>query len=266
MINFAYKTSVPSALKIKSPFLTVDFIVVTALLCFAGWWVAFEYKTQPPYVDSALYPVRGIDVSAHNGMMNLDAARSAGIEFVFIKASEGRDFRDSNFRLNYDKAVHAGMKIGAYHFFRFDVDGVDQAVNFIKAIGGRRLDLGVAIDVETHGNARGVDPGLIAERLSSMSDYMRLAGYRVTFYSSLKDYYTLLEPTELRGCPLWVCSFTDIPGDINAVFWQYYHHGRVRGINGDVDLNAFCGTREQFEAFCSENLSQEIQYESTYAR
>lgn len=85
-------------------------------------------------------------------MMNLDAAADDGIEFIFIKASEGENFRDENFVLNYQKARHAGMKVGAYHFFRFDVDGVKQAVNLMRSVGARPLELGMVIDVEAEGN------------------------------------------------------------------------------------------------------------------
>ena len=113
----------------------IDFMLVAALLVFASVWAYHKFISTPPYVDSERYPVRGIDVSSHNGMMNLDAAAKDGVEFIFIKASEGATFRDENFRLNYSKARHAGMKTGAYHFFRFDVDGVAQAVNFVVNCG-----------------------------------------------------------------------------------------------------------------------------------
>ncbi|MDE7509285.1 MAG: hypothetical protein K2M62_04105, partial [Muribaculaceae bacterium] len=127
---------------------SLAFVAVSAALACAALWAWRQFKTSPPYVDPERYPVRGIDVSAHNGMMNLDAAAESGIEFIFIKASEGDTFRDANFRINYDKASHAGMKIGAYHFFRFDCDGVSQGMNLRKAIADRPLELGVAIDVE----------------------------------------------------------------------------------------------------------------------
>ncbi len=243
----------------RDPLLGVDFVILLCMFAFVSWWAVREFKTSPPYVDPVLYPVRGIDVSAHNGMMNLDAARASGIEFVFIKASEGVDFRDANFRLNYDKAMHAGMKVGAYHFFRFDTDGVDQAVNFIEAIGGRTLSLGVAIDVETHGNTALADRERMLENLSAMAEYLRLAGYTVTFYSSLKEYYSLME-SDFRGCPMWLCSFRELPGDIDCRFWQYYHRGKVAGVKGNVDLDVFCGSREDFERFCAENERRTIQY------
>ncbi|MDE6010322.1 MAG: hypothetical protein K2F87_02590, partial [Muribaculaceae bacterium] len=201
-----------------------------------------------PYVDHERYPVRGIDISAHNGMMNLDAAAADGIDFVFIKASEGDTFRDANFRINYDKAWHAGMKIGAYHFFRFDCDGVSQGMNLVKAIGGRPLQLGVAIDVEETGNPEGVDSTLIARRLEAMTNYLHLSGYRVTFYSNRSGYYRYIHDL-MPGTPLWICSFTPTPIEEEWSFWQYYHHGHVAGVPGEVDINVFCGSRSEWNNY-----------------
>ena len=144
------------------------FLVVSLMLICACIWAYHEFMTTPPYVDPERYPVRGIDISAHNGMMNLDAAAKDGIDFVFIKASEGETFRDDNFRLNYRKAEHAGLKIGVYHFFRFDKDGVSQAINLLRTVGSRKPELGLAIDVEKQGNPANVPDSLVKDRLSSM--------------------------------------------------------------------------------------------------
>lgn len=226
----------------------VDFLVAVLVLVFAGIWAVKEFMSTPPYVDPERFPIRGIDVSSHNGMMNLDAAAKDGVEFVFIKASEGATFRDPNFRLNYTKARHAGLMTGAYHFFRFDVDGVSQAVNFLRAIGPRRLELGVAIDVESHGNPKGVPPDTIARRLTQMADYLNLLGRRVIFYTNRDGYFDYLQQN-VPGAPLWICNFSGAPVNAEWTFWQYDHHGKVDGINGDVDMNAFVGSRAEWSNF-----------------
>ncbi len=228
----------------------IDFVLVAALLAFASVWAYREFMTTPPYVDPDRYPVRGIDVSNHNGAIDFDKAAEAGIEFAFIKASEGATFRDKSFHTNYLKAKHARIKTGAYHFFRFDVDGVTQAVNFLGAVGYRKLDLGLAIDVEKHGNPEGIAADSIAKRLSEMVDYLNLMGHRVTFYTNRDGYYDYILQT-MPGSPLWICSFAETPINAEWTFWQYDHHGKVAGINGDVDLNAFCGNRQEWENFLS---------------
>lgn len=234
--------------KRKDILISLVFLGLAGLLLIASWdsWVWF--KTTPPYVDPERYPIRGIDVSAHNGMMNLEAARASGIEFIYIKASEGKDFRDQNFRLNYAKARHAGMKIGAYHYFRFDAGGVEQALNLINAVGYRKLDLGVAVDVEDAGNASGVPSDTILDRLSRMAEYLNLRGYRVVFYSNRDGVYEYLDKA-VPGSPLWICSFNQTPIERDWVFWQYDHHGKVAGIKGDVDLDTFYGDRKDWEEF-----------------
>lgn len=227
---------------------SIGFLAVAALLVVVGYGTWRHFKTSPPYVDHQRYPVMGIDISSHNGMMNLDAAADSGIRFVFIKATEGVDFKDSNFRINYDKARHAGMKIGAYHFFRFDRDGIDQAKNLLTTIDGRKLDLGVAIDVEKHGNPDGIDSTMIARRLIDMAEFLNLSGYRVTFYTNREGYSEYLQQT-VPGSILWICSFTPDNSHLEWTFWQYDHHGKVPGIRGDVDLSVFCGSLQEWENY-----------------
>lgn len=228
--------------------IAVDFAIVMCLLVFAAFWAWRQYLTSAPYVDPVKYPVRGIDVSAHNGMMNFDAVVADGIKFVFIKATEGTDFTDSNFRLNYDKARRAGLKVGAYHFFRFDADGVDQAINLMKVIGNRELDLGIAVDVERDGNPAKVPEDSIKIRLRDMTEYLNLRGFRVLFYANRDGFYDLLMP-ELEGMPIWICSFYETPLSADWTFWQYNHRGRVKGIRGDVDMNAFGGSEDDWRQF-----------------
>lgn len=225
---------------------SLAFLLVSLLLVCAIVWAWRMYMVSPPYVDTERFPVRGIDVSSHNGMMNLEAVAADGYEFIFVKATEGADFRDPNFTLNYQKARHAGLKTGAYHYFRFDVDGVSQAQNLLKAIAGRPLELGVAIDVEDDGNARGVPADSIKLRLQQMTEYLNLEGVPVTFYSNRRGYEKYLFD-DYRGQALWVCQFTEENAmNTDWTYWQYDHHGHVSGIRGDVDLNVYRGNREEW--------------------
>ena len=227
------------------------FVLIVVALGAAAVWTWREFMTSAPYVDPERYPVRGIDVSAHNGYINFRKVASAGYEFVFIKASEGEDFQDRNFLINYYSSGNAGLKRGAYHFFRFDKDGVDQAVNFVNTIKQRPLELGVAIDVESEGNPKGIAVEVIQERLQSMIEFLNLKGYRVMLYTNVKGYETYLLNV-FAGLPLWICSFSSRPVDVDWTFWQYDHHGRVNGVKGDVDLDTFSGSREDWRKLCEE--------------
>lgn len=226
------------------------FLIAAGLLAWSAYAAWMHFRTTPPNVDHARYPVLGIDVSAHNGMMNLNAAASEGVEFIWIKASEGETFRDKNFRINHQKAGNAGMKRGAYHFFRFDKDGVSQAINLLETIGERELEMGIAIDIESSGNPTGIPKEKIEERLSAMVDYLNLRGFSPTLYTNKKDYYKYLADS-FPGSRLWICSFSDDPISAEWQFWQFSHHGRISGISGKVDLNVFGGSRKEWSDFLS---------------
>lgn len=228
------------------------FLIVAAALGFAGFWSWTEYISTPPYVDTNRYPVRGIDISSHNGNIDFKKVKDSGYEFVFIKATEGGDYKDANFKTNYREAGHVGIKRGAYHFFRFDRDGVDQALNFIRTVGKHKLELGLAIDVEEEGNATGIPEDTIKERLQTMIDFLNLMGYRITLYTNIQGYEKYLLNT-FAGQPLWICSFSSTPVDAEWTYWQYDHHGRVPGVEGDVDLNAFYGSTTDWENVCQQN-------------
>ncbi len=231
---------------LKDIIIAILFLVIAVALVLTAIWAYREYMTSAPYVDTERYPVRGIDVSSHNGTVDFKKVKKDGYEFVFIKATEGGDFKDSRFRENYIGAGKAGILRGAYHFFRFDKDGVDQAVNFLQAIGHRKLELGLVIDVEEEGNPDNIPTEDVKEKLQRMLEFLNMMGHRVTLYTNVQGYEKYFLNT-FAGHPLWICSFSRTPVDVDWSFWQYDHHGKVSGIKGDADLNAFSGSREDWD-------------------
>ena len=226
------------------------FLLAEALLTWAAYAAWVNFRTTPPYVDREMYPVGGIDISAHNGKIDFQAVARDGVEFAWIKATEGADFRDRMFATNHQKAGEAGLKRGAYHFFRFDKDGVEQAINLLEAVGDRDLEMGVAIDVETSGNPKGIDSDVIKERIAAMVDYLNLRGLAPTLYCNKTDYYRYLFDS-FPGNSLWICSFSSDPIATAWTFWQHNHKGSVKGVNGAVDLNVFGGHRNEWAEFIS---------------
>lgn len=229
------------------------FVLVCLLLIFASVWAYRQFISTPPYVDPEKYPVRGIDISSHNGNIDFNKVAASGIEFAFIKATEGGDFKDKNFRANFNRAKSAGLKTGVYHFFRFDRDGVEQAINLLKTVGSRKPELGIVIDVEKNGNPDSIPADVVNRRLSAMVDYLNLLGHRVMFYTNLDGYYDYLVDT-FPGYPLWICRFQENPINAEWTFWQFSHKGAVEGIKGEVDLNVFCGNREEWQSFLNGSL------------
>lgn len=66
------------------------------------------------------YPVKGVDISAHQRQADWPLLASQGISFAFIKATEGSSYTDPQYAANIKGALSAGLAAGAYHFFSFE--------------------------------------------------------------------------------------------------------------------------------------------------
>lgn len=211
------------------------------LLCIAGaalLCTRLFYQRANPSTQE--YPVRGIDISAHNGDIDFDALAAGGnVQFAYVKATEGTDFIDRNFVRNITGLSQAGIPVGAYHFFRFDTDGEMQAWNLVSAMRGRHLQLRPAIDVEEWTNAADLPTAHIVSQLRAMIAILRAEGHEPLIYTN-KDGYHRFVKGKLDDHSLWLCSFTDPPvGDSRPLhIWQYTHRGSLPGIPGSVDLDA----------------------------
>lgn len=228
--------------------LTLMLTAMAGVVCAYYLWWREAVIVSP---DPAAYPVRGIDISAHNGVVDFDKVASVGMDFVILKATEGATFKDKNFPTNYRKARKAGLKVGAYHFFRFDVGGYMQALNLMHSIKGRRLELPVVIDVEEWSNPRDHTTHDILARLQTMINTLEAHGYHVMLYSN-KDGFEKFFSQQFAHYPLWLCSFTGAPEAGNMRLWQFSHVGRVSGVDGKVDINTFNGSAAAWQQWLDE--------------
>lgn len=208
-----------------------------------------RHEATGPQADA--YAVRGIDVSAHNGAIDFDAVAADGIHFVMIKASEGTDWQDRSLTRNYAGARRAGLKVGLYHFFRFDSPGDLQALNFADAASMRPSDMPLVIDLEEFGNPRFTPTRQVQARLDSCIAGLRRRGYDVMLYTNKRGYSRFIEG-RYDSIPLWLCALDEgSPAERNWTIWQHSHRGRVDGVSGNVDLNVFCGDSASFASFAS---------------
>lgn len=203
--------------------------------------------------DPLRYPVRGLDVSHHQGEIRWEEA-ARGFAFAYIKASEGGDWKDPRFTANWDGARKAGLSAGAYHFFTFCRDAGAQAGNFLAALGQERQNsLPPAVDLEFGGNcARRPEPEELRRELASFAGKIESAlGAAPVYYATAEflSRYPRAVPADAR---LWLRSVLVPPellSDRRWTFWQFNARGRVAGIAGHADLNVFAGSREEWRRF-----------------
>ena len=88
----------------------ISIVVILFISWFMGWWI-------PNRPDHDKYPIRGIDVSHHNGEIDWSRVKQSGIQFAYIKATEGSDWEDIRFPNNWTESKKNKIYRGAYHFF-----------------------------------------------------------------------------------------------------------------------------------------------------
>ena len=79
-------------------------MIITAILLPASAYLLWRGIVRFNYPSEAAFPIRGIDVSHHQGQVNWSAVAADGIHFTYIKASEGEFFKDQRFSCRYHTA------------------------------------------------------------------------------------------------------------------------------------------------------------------
>ena len=212
---------------------TAVLIVAVALL--AGIYLL----TYRP--DASRYPVRGVDVSHHQGDIDWEAVAGDNVAFAYMKATEGGDWKDRKFIENWKAAREAGIATGAYHFFTLCRPGKDQAENFLASLPKDGTMLPPAVDLEYVGNCKErPTPEALKPEVDAFFGMVEEAlGQEAIIYAPedfLADYGEALPDR-----PLWRRSIFRPPHKDDWLLWQYTFTGFVDGIEEGVDLNVFHG-------------------------
>jgi lysozyme len=187
------------------------------------------------------FPIRGIDVSHHQGTIDWARLPREKVRFAFIKASEGRDHVDPAFAWNWQAADSAGIPRGAYHFFTFCQPGRDQAEHFLRVAPPAARQLPPVADVEFVGNcaAPPEDARIAAELRDFVAVVSRAHGRPPILYVTRASARRIVKD-RFPHCPIWIRDVFLRPHR-PWLFWQFADRGRLDGIAGFVDLNVFAG-------------------------
>jgi lysozyme len=232
-------------------------VLVTAMMFFLGydWWLSRKsrFVRYPAFGISIpeKYIIHGIDVSKYQQTISWDAVKEMKVKnvqlgFAFIKATEGIENTDPQFKRNWKKSRQAGIIRGAYHFFLATKDGRGQAENFISAVDLKEGDLPPVVDVE---QTYGVNVNIFKTELKEWLDIVEY-NYKVKpiIYTNV-DFYSRYLGKDFNDYPLWAAHYFqyDTPRvDRGWNFWQHSEEGRVNGILSKVDFNVFNGDSTQF--------------------
>lgn len=201
-------------------------------------------------------PIQGIDVARYQENVDFARARAAGTHFVFMKATEGKDYIDPNFRLNWQRARDAGMPRGAYHFMTWCSLASEQAAWFTQNVPYDPSALPPVLDLEwnNHSSCK-VKPSKAdaLEKIRLMLDVMeRHSGKLPIIYTDINFHRDILAGEYFPNA-FWLRSTAAEPHERYEnrpwTFWQYTQTGVVPGVRGEVDRNAFYGSTEDWLMF-----------------
>ena len=196
------------------------------------------------------YPgaVAGIDVSAHQGLIDWEAVKEAGVEFAIIRAgyrgsTEGKLYEDELFRDNLKGAKAAGLPVGVYFFSQAMTveEAAEEAEFLLDVLDGEELELPVYYDWEkVSGLSRITDARALplTDCTVAFCEAVREQGYTPGVYFNQEYGYAYLDFLRLRGYEKWLAEYGDHPTfRFHYDCLQYSDSGRLPGIETAVDLD-----------------------------
>ena len=213
----------------------------------------FEFGARHP----GLYPVHGIDVSKYQRDIDWQEVRRAGVAFAFLKATEGGDRRDERFQEYTDGARAAGIPSAPYHFYYFCTPARVQAAWYIANVPRSAVRLPPVLDMEWNHKSPSCklrpDPATVRSEMKVWLDMVeRHYGRKAIIYTTV-DFHRENIDGHFRDHQFWLRSVAAHPDQIYPghpwTFWQYTGTGKMPGIDGHTDINAFAGSRSQWQAW-----------------
>lgn len=201
--------------------------------------------------------VLGLDCSKHQANINWSLAKAAGIDFTFVKITEGTTYHEDsiyNVKARVLSAQQHNVKVGYYHFARPgnvalpEDDANDEVQNVLGYLGVLpQVKLPLVLDIESYSTQYIWDDKIdhMNRFISTFIDKFKVRNIPVIIYS----YKSFLDEntTPLFGSlPLWIAAYVknvevNLPvvpvGWTTWQIWQFTEKGVIDGYTGDIDLN-----------------------------
>lgn len=200
-----------------------------------------------------------IDVSEWQGDIDWAKAKADGVEGVIIRLGYGEgNNADKKARRNISECKRLGIPFGIYWYSYADTpsiakeEGAD-VVAKLKQFGVNPSDLAYPVyyDLEKwtwEGHQPPTDPNVYNDIVNNWYSALQSAGYKnLSVYSYTSYLQGPLKHADIYAKTTWVAQYGARMGfdsfSTDSRGWQYTSSGKVDGISGNVDMNAF-GNKE----------------------
>ena len=232
--------------KFNNIFLKILFILLLLLINSFANIISFNNNYSYAIEPSSERRYDGIDVSAWQGYIDYREVKEDGIEIVYMKASQGDNYKDPYFDINYRNAKENDLIIGVYHFLTAtdEEEARQEARFFHKVIEDKEIDCKLAMDFESFSSLSRDE--IIRVSVAFIDELKEITKKEVIIYSDLSNARDIFNTEELTKYPLWIAYYGDYRElDNIRLDWsvwtgvQYEDNGRVSGIRGNVDRDIF---------------------------
>ena len=200
-----------------------------------------------------------IDVSEWQGDIDWAKAKADGVEGVIIRLGYGEgNNADKKARRNISECKRLGIPFGIYWYSYADTPSIAKGegadvVAKLKQFGVNASDLAYPVyyDLEKwtwKGHQPPTDPNVYNDIVNNWYSALQSAGYKnLGVYSYTSYLQGPLKHADIYAKTTWVAQYGARMGfdsfQTNSRGWQYTSSGKVDGISGNVDMNAF-GNKE----------------------
>ena len=229
---------------VKNIFKVIFILMIILIVNLFNFGIFKNYSYSIDKGEGNIY--NGIDVSSWQGYIDYKKVKEDGIDIVYIKASEGENFKDPYFDINYRNAKKNGLKVGVYHFLTATSteEAREEARFFHKVIEKKQIDCKLAMDYERFYGLNKEESRKVA--IAFIEELKKVTGKDVIIYSDLSNARDRFNIKELTKYPLWIAYYGDYR-ELEKVRldwenWtgvQYEDNGRVSGIKGNVDRDRY---------------------------
>lgn len=182
------------------------------------------------------FNIRGVDISAWNPSVDFNSLKANGVQYVYIKSTEGTTFKDPKMQQHYNGAKAAGLKIGFYHFLVGSSSPETQAENAYNTTKGLKQDLVFMLDVET------AFSGLGNYVVRFINKWQQLSNVEIGIYT-YSGFVSNLNSvsSSIKNRKVWIANYTSSYSNVktgfftNIVGWQNSDKAVIGSYKGDGD-------------------------------
>lgn len=203
--------------------------------------------------------LNGIDIASYQA--GLDFSK-VPCDFAIIKATQGTGYTNPDCIRAVEQAMSLGKGVGVYHYISGG-NAVAEANFFINSILNWIGKVMICLDWELDQNSAWGDESYLEQVINQV---IARTGVPPMIYAPASRYNQVAEVAKRHNCGLWIAQYADMnptgyqntpwnEGAYTCAIRQYSGSGRLNGWNGDLDLDKFYGSLDDFRKYYGSSSS-----------